>query len=95
MRKRYALSRERRGSVVLATKRKTRITIRIDDDLLDWFRQQVEDAGGGNYQTMINEALRSFVQLQNEPLEVVVRRVVKDELRKGRGKRSSKPKRAA
>ena len=95
MRKHYDFSGGRRGPVVAATKRKTRITIRIDDDLLDWFRQQVEDAGGGNYQTMINEALRLYVQTKNEPLEVVVRRVVKDELRKGRGKRTTKPTRAA
>jgi len=95
MRKRYDFSPGRRGPVVAATKNKTRITIRIDDDLLEWFRDQVEDAGGGNYQTMINEALRIYVQTKNEPLEDVVRRVVKDELRKGRSKRASKPTRAA
>jgi metal-responsive CopG/Arc/MetJ family transcriptional regulator len=95
MRKQYDFSRGRRGPVLAATKSKTRITIRIDDDLLQWFRQQVDDAGGGNYQTMINEALRLYVQTKHEPLEVVVRRVVKDELRKGKSKRSTKPRRAA
>lgn len=95
MRKKYDFSRGRRGPLVAATRGKTRITIRIDDDLLEWFRQQVDDAGGGNYQTMMNEALRSYMQTKQEPLEVVVRRVVQDELRKGKSKRSAKSRRAA
>jgi Arc/MetJ family transcription regulator len=95
MRKQYDFSTERRGPIVPATTKKTRITIRIDDDLLDWFRQQVEAAGGGNYQTMVNEALRAYVEGQRESLEVVVRRVVKEELRKGKAKRHPKPRKAA
>jgi hypothetical protein len=95
MRKQYDFSGGRRGAVVAATRGKTRITIRIDDDLLDWFRQQVDDAGGGNYQTMINEALRAYMAGKQESLEVVVRRVVKEELRKGKAKRPGKPGRAA
>jgi uncharacterized protein (DUF4415 family) len=46
---------------------KTRITVRIDDDLLAWFRSQVHAAGGGNYQTLINRALREYVARQSEP----------------------------
>ncbi|MBN1606204.1 MAG: BrnA antitoxin family protein [Polyangiaceae bacterium] len=95
MRKEYDFSVGRRGPIVPATTGKTRITIRIDDDLLEWFRQQVDAAGGGNYQTMINEALRAYVAGQEEPLEVVVRRVVKEELRKGKPKRQAKPRKAA
>jgi Arc/MetJ family transcription regulator len=95
MRKQYDFSGGRRGAVVAATRGKTRITIRIDDDLLDWFRQQVDDAGGGNYQTMINEALRAYMDGKHEPLEIVVRRVVKEELRKGKGRRQGKPGTAA
>jgi uncharacterized protein (DUF4415 family) len=49
------------GAVVPEPKRKTRITIRIDDDILDWFRGTVEEAGGGNYQTLINDALREYI----------------------------------
>jgi hypothetical protein len=45
--------------------RKTRITIRIDTKILNWFRQRVHEAGGGNYQTMINEALQSYIESQN------------------------------
>jgi hypothetical protein len=95
MRKQYDFSGGRRGAIIAATRGKTRITIRIDDDLLDWFRQQVDDAGGGNYQTMINEALRAYMEGKQEPLEVVVRRLVKEELRKGKTKRSGKPGKAA
>ena len=61
---------------------KTRVTIRLDDDILDWFRQQVDDAGGGNYQTLINEALRSFMREKQESLETILRRVIRDELRR-------------
>jgi uncharacterized protein (DUF4415 family) len=61
---------------------KTRVTIRLDDDVLDWFRQQVDDAGGGNYQTLINEALRCFMGLKQESLETTLRRVIRDELRR-------------
>jgi metal-responsive CopG/Arc/MetJ family transcriptional regulator len=95
MRKEYDFSGGRRGPVVPATTKKTRITIRIDDDLLDWFRRQVDDAGGGNYQTMLNEALRAYVERKQESLEVVVRRVVKEELQKGKSKRHAKGRKAA
>ena len=59
---------------------KTRITIRIDNDVLAWFREQVHRAGAGNYQTLINRALREQVARQREPLETTVRRVLKEEL---------------
>lgn len=60
---------------------KTRITIRLDDDVLDWFRTQVHARGGGNYQTLINQALREYMQQRQEPLENVLRRVIREELR--------------
>lgn len=81
MRKQYDFSRAKRGPIVAMPKGKTRITIRLDDDVLDWFRAQVHAAGGGNYQSLINDALRSFMTSQQEPLEAVVRRVVREELR--------------
>jgi uncharacterized protein (DUF4415 family) len=81
MRKQYDFSRAKRGPVVAVPKGKTRITIRLDDDVLDWFRAQVHAAGGGNYQSLINDALHSFMTSQKEPLEAVVRRVVREELR--------------
>jgi uncharacterized protein (DUF4415 family) len=61
---------------------KTRVTIRLDDDIPDWFRQQVDDAGGGNYQTLINEALRSFMRQKQESLETTLRRVIREEIRR-------------
>lgn len=61
---------------------KTRVTIRLDDDLPDWFRDQVDKAGGGNYQSLINQALRDFVERNREPLESTLRRVIREELRR-------------
>jgi hypothetical protein len=60
---------------------KTRITIRLDNEIIDWFRAQVEAKGGGNYQTMINNALRDYLNQGGEPLESVLRRVIREELR--------------
>jgi len=82
MKKSDDFSRGKRGAVVPVPKGKTRITIRIDDDVLDWFREQVNAAGGGNYQTMINTALREFVENRRTPLEKTLRRVIREELRK-------------
>jgi uncharacterized protein (DUF4415 family) len=61
-------------------KGKTRITIRIDDDVLEWFHEQVDRAGGGNYQTLVNEALRQHIRRIQEPLESTIRRVIRKEL---------------
>lgn len=80
MKSEYNFSKGKRGAVARAPKGKTRITIRIDDDVLDWFRNQVEEAGGGNYQTLINNALREHIKSQQEPIEVILRRVVREEL---------------
>ena len=76
-------SRARRGAVVPVPKGKTRITIRIDDAVLDWFRDQVNAAGGGNYQTMINNVLREYIESRGVvSLEKTLRRVIREELRK-------------
>jgi len=80
MKKEYDFSDAKRGSVVPIPKGKTRITIRLDEDLIDWFRNKVNEAGGGNYQTLINAALRDYVRRQEEPLEQVLRRVLREEL---------------
>ncbi|HKM90771.1 MAG TPA: BrnA antitoxin family protein, partial [Candidatus Acidoferrales bacterium] len=62
MKREYDFSRGKRGPVISVPKGKTRITIRLDHDILDWFREQVDRAGGGNYQTLINEALRQHIR---------------------------------
>ena len=86
MRKEYDFSKARRGPGLKPPSGKTRITIRIDDDVLEWFREQVHEAGGGNYQTLINAALREFVEAMDETLEAKIRRVVREEMRRPRRK---------
>jgi len=76
----YDFSRGKRGAIDPIPPGKTRITIRLDDEVLAWFRKQVHIAGGGNYQTLINEALRQHIQQSREPLEETLRRVVREEL---------------
>lgn len=82
MRKEYDFSKAKRGSVVAVQKGKTRITIRLDDDIVAWFKRRVHEAGGGNYQSLINAALREHVRRTDEPLERTLRRVLREELRK-------------
>ncbi len=82
MRKEYDFRKGRRRAVLPASPGKTRITIRLDDDVLDWFREQVHAAGGGNYQKLINLALREHMQRRHETLEKTLRRVLREELRK-------------
>jgi metal-responsive CopG/Arc/MetJ family transcriptional regulator len=77
----------RRGAVVPPSQGKTRITIRIDNDVLDWFREVVNRSGGGNYQTLMNDALREHVEGKRENLEDTLRRVVREELVRARGPR--------
>ena len=76
----YDFSRGKRGAIDPTPPGKTRITIRLDDEILEWFRDQAHKAGGGNYQTMINEALRQHIQQSREPLEETLRRVLREEL---------------
>ena len=59
MKKEYDFSRGKRGPVVSVAKGKTRVTIRLDEDVVEWFREQVDAAGGGSYQSLMNQALRS------------------------------------
>jgi uncharacterized protein (DUF4415 family) len=82
MKREYDFRKAKRGPVVSVRGGKTRITIRIDDEILAWFRDQVERAGGGNYQTLINEILRQQVASARESLEKTLRRVIREELRR-------------
>jgi uncharacterized protein (DUF4415 family) len=79
--KEYDFEGAEQGAVTRPASGKTRVTIRIDTDVLDWFRQQVHDAGGGNYQTLINEALREHVRYRDGTLENVLRKVIREELK--------------
>lgn len=89
MRKEYDFSKGKRGAVLKAPPGKTRITIRLDDDILEWFRAQVHASGGGSYQTLINHALREHMRTKREPLEDTLRRVLREEL-PGYGKKKKK-----
>ncbi len=80
MKREYDFSKGKRGAVVPPAPGKTRITIRIDDSVIEWFRSRVDAQGGGNYQTLINDALKSHVARTEQPLEDTLRRVIREEL---------------
>ncbi len=79
MRKEYDFKKGKRGAVI-PHPGKTRITIWIDTDVLEWFRQKAEREGRG-YQPAMNEALRNYAK-QDKPIREVVREVVRDTVRK-------------
>ncbi len=89
-------SRAKRGPVVKPEPGKTKISIRLDNSVLEYFRGVVDKAGGGNYQTLINDALLEHVH-RRSTLDVV-RQVVREELAPygvGRGLRSRSSGRAS
>jgi len=71
-------SHAKRGPVVPTDWGKTKISIRIDNAVLDYFRGVVEKAGGGNYQSLINDAL--VAQIQQRSVLTAIRQVVREEL---------------
>jgi uncharacterized protein (DUF4415 family) len=80
--KTYDFTKGKRGPVLPVPPGKERITIRLDTDILEYFRRQVERAGGGNYQTLINNALRASIEGGQKPtIEETLRRVIREELR--------------
>ncbi|HTO50824.1 MAG TPA: BrnA antitoxin family protein [Burkholderiales bacterium] len=79
MRAEYDFSKGRRGAVI-AQKGKTRISIFIDNAVLEAFRSRAEKAGTG-YQTMMNEALRKYMFETDQPVtETVLRQVLRQEM---------------
>jgi len=71
-------SRAKRGAVVKSEPGKTNISIRLDNFVIEYFRGLVDEAGGGNYQTLINDALVEHVH-RRSTLDVV-REVLREEL---------------
>lgn len=71
-------SRAKRGPVVTSAPGKTKISIRVDNSVLEYFRALVDKAGGGNYQTLINDALLEHVH-RRSTLDAV-RQVMREEL---------------
>lgn len=80
MKNEYDFSKAERGAVVSLPGGKTRITIRLDDDVIEWFKRRAHEMEGANYQTLVNAALREFIAAQREPLEETLRRVIREEL---------------
>jgi uncharacterized protein (DUF4415 family) len=81
MKKEYNFSKGRRGPVI-RQRNKTRITIHVDNDVLEAFRERA-DAEGRGYQTMINEALREHLGRSRSRLSAeTIRRIIREELRK-------------
>lgn len=85
MKRRYDFSKAKRGRIAPAEpadRGKTRITIRIDADLVDHFLKEADASGGTvGYQTLINDALRRYVGGTAPNLEDTLRRIVREEVR--------------
>ncbi len=81
MRKEYDFSNGKRGAVIKA-RGKTRITIHLDDDVIDAFRAKAEKEGKG-YQTLINDALQQYLSNTGKPVDTkALRRILREELKK-------------
>ena len=87
MKREYDFSKGKRGPVIPPAPGKTRITIRLGNEILDHFRKRVHEMGGGNYQTLINDALREHIRRGG--IEAAVRRAVREELRDARLKHAA------
>ncbi|MEN8206430.1 MAG: BrnA antitoxin family protein [Pseudomonadota bacterium] len=75
-------SKGKRGPVINPDPHKVRITIRLDADIIEHFKKIVHKSGGGNYQTLINDALREQIKAHDKGLEKVLRKVIREELKK-------------
>jgi len=81
MKSEYDFTDAKRGAVVPQTG-KTRITIYLDDAILEEFRSRADAAGKG-YQTLINDALRNYLAQPSEDLEQALRKVIREEMGRG------------
>ncbi len=75
-------SKGRRGPVVKPGPNKVRITIRLHTDIIEHFKKIVHKSGGGNYQTLINDALREQIAAHDKGVEKALRKVIREELKK-------------
>lgn len=82
MKKTYDFSKGTRGAVVpAAAPGQTPVTLPLDDEVIDWFRQQVNDAGGGDYLVLINTVLREHIRRRSDDLlEETLRKIIREEL---------------
>ena len=75
-------SKAKQGPIVKPDPTKVRITIRLDANIIEHFKKIVHKEGGGNYQTLINDALKEHIQAHGNGLEKVLRKVIREELKK-------------
>ncbi len=86
MKDQYDFSKGKRGRVVVEPPPepgKVKITIRLDEDLLNHFGAMADASGGkSGYQTLINAALREYVDGKAPKIEETLRRILREELGK-------------
>lgn len=76
----YDFSKGQRGAVSPLGTGQIRVTLTLDEEILEWFRAKVNANGGGDYSALINAALREHIANEGEPLEQLLRRVLREEL---------------
>ena len=82
MKPEYDFSRAKRGPVAPQVAGKTRITIRLDKEIVDRFLELAEQSGGATgYQTLINAALREYLEGKSPRIEDTLRRIIREELK--------------
>jgi len=81
----YDFTHAQRGPVIPPTPGQTRITIRLDNDILQWFHARVNTQGGGSYQALINRALWTYITQESGTtearLEALLRQMIREEVR--------------
>jgi hypothetical protein len=80
MKQQYDFSTGKRDAIAPIPQGKTQITLYLDDEIINWFRETVNTQNGGNYQTLINQALQEYIQQKGESLESLLRRILREEL---------------
>jgi hypothetical protein len=74
MKDEYDFSNAKRGAVVPLPVHQTEVRLRLDSDILDWLRDRVNEAGGGDYQSTINTIIRSHIETQANEVPVVAKK---------------------
>ena len=84
MRNKYDFSKGKRGPVIPPDPNQVRLSLCLDADIIKYFKEIVHKSGGGNYQSLINNALHEYIEQQGESLEqllaITLRRVIREEL---------------
>jgi uncharacterized protein (DUF4415 family) len=80
MKQQYDFSTRKRGAIDPIFQGETQINLYLDDEIIEWFRETVNAKNGGNYQILINEVLREYIQHKDESIETLPRRILREEL---------------